>query len=234
MIAISGDILILDAITCGDGVALIVRALESDRITWGFACRETRAAWEYVLLSVTGSPRAIVSDHQKGLRGAVRARFPGVAHQRCLAHVIQQSLLWITQQPKTDAGRLLRLIARDLGTVLTAQDAAVWVTQLEEWMRTYRTFLAERSVSPLGHSWYTHRYLRKAVTLLRGSVPEVFTFTRIPGVPRTSKHVEGGINARLKELLRRHRGLSSSQQQALVAFALSGWNAGRKTTRNDT
>src|SRR3989344_4540512 len=53
----------------------------------------------------------------------------------------------------------------------------------------FKPFLSEKTEGPNGRWWYTHRYLRKAVSLVRGCTDEAFTFLIAPSVPKTSNHV---------------------------------------------
>jgi hypothetical protein len=218
------DVLVLDAISCGDGVAFIIRAIDRPRVTWGFASRENAEAWFVALQKVRGTPRVVVSDHQKGLRLAGSLVFPDVLHQRCQAHVIRQALAWITKYPKTLAGRTLRVLALRLTKINREDEARMWTATLDRWYAHFKPFLFEKTEGLNGRWWYTHRYLRKATSLLLGCVPGVFTFTIAPQTPKTSNHVEGGLNSPLKEHLHRHRGLSNERQKALVAFFFDDWN----------
>lgn len=228
------DVLVLDAISCGTGVAFILRTVNRPQATWGFGARENAEGWFKALQFVTGEPRAIVSDHQKGLRLAVKLAFPDALHQRCQAHILRQALTWITRRPKTLAGKTLRVLALRLSSVETENDARQWSATLLRWHAVFKPLLSEKSAGPNGRTWFTHRYLRSAATLLRGSVPEAFTFTIASLIPKTSNHVEGGLNPQLKEHLRRHRGLPTERQRALVAFFLAGWNREKSCTRNIT
>lgn len=228
------DVLVLDAISCCDGAAFILRTIDRPATTWGFGPCENAESWFDALLKVNGEPRAIVSDHQKGLRLAVRLRFPDALHQRCQAHIVRQALIWITRRPKTLAGRTLRALVLRLSRVETAPDAEQWIATLDRWHEEFRPFLSEKTRGPNGHWWYTHKYLRWATGLLIGAVPEAFTFTVASNVPKTSNHVEGGLNAQLKERLERHRGLPDERQRALVALFLEDWNRRKSCTRNIT
>lgn len=179
---------------------------------------------------VEGVPRAIVSDHQKGLRSAVSFVFPGVLHQRCQAHIIRQALTWTTKRPKTLAGKTLRALVLRLSSIEREDDALLWTATLHRWHEHFKPFLAEKTEGPNGRRPFTHRYLRRAAALMLGCVPEAFTFLIAPSVPKTSNHVEGGINSPLKEHLKRHRGLPPERQRALVAFFLDDWNRERSAT----
>lgn len=228
------DVLVIDAISCGNGVAFIMRVLDHVHVTWGFAKKEDAEGWFAALQLVEGIPRAIVSDHQKGLRSAASFVFPDVLHQRCQAHIIRQALLWITKYPRSLAGRTLRVLVLRLSRITREDDALMWAATLDRWYKHFKPFLDENTEGPDGRKQPKHRYLRRATALMRGCVPEAFTFLVAPSVPKTSNHVEGGMNADLKEHLHRHRGLPSKRQRALVALFLADWNRKKLCTRNIT
>jgi len=47
----------------------------------------------------------------------------------------------------------------------------------------------------------------------------MYCHTYLPSsTTRTTNHIEGGINSRLKELVHRHRGLGDEQKQVFVAW----------------
>lgn len=68
---------------------------------------------------------------------------------------------------------------------------------------------------------------------IRNALPHLFTFIDYPHVPRTTNHVEGGVNSRLKELVHRHRGLPQDRKQMLVAEHLGRMKT-KKPPRNVT
>ena len=233
LLDVQDDILVIDALSCGDGVAFVLRTVERPQATWEFGPRENAEGWYRALGNARGEPRAVVSDHQKGLRTAVKLRFPDTLHQRCQAHIVRQALIWITKRPKTPAGRTLRVLARRLSSVATQHEARQWSDTLDRWRMEFGPFLAEKTQGP-SRWWYTHKYLRRAAALLLGAIPEAFTFTIAPHVPKTTNHVEGGLNAQIKERLGRHRGLPPERQRALVAFFLADWNRRKSSKRNIT
>ncbi|MHB8914121.1 MAG: transposase [Minisyncoccota bacterium] len=228
------DILVIDAISCGNGVAFIMRALDHAQATWGFAKKEDAEGWFVALQLVEGIPCALVSDHQKGLRSAASFVFPDVPHQRCQAHIIRQALIWITKYPRSLAGRTLRVLVLRLSRIEREDDALMWIATLNRWYKYFKPFLDEKTEGPDGRKQHKHRYLRRATALMLGCAPEAFTFLVAPSVPKTSNHVEGGMNADLKEHLHRHRGLPSERQRALVALFLNDWNRRNSCTRNIT
>ncbi|MBU0625588.1 hypothetical protein KKF05_04560 [Patescibacteria group bacterium] len=137
-------------------------------------------------------------------------------------------MVWLTQNPQTAAGRELRAIVSALLLVCTAAQRDAWLKSLRSWETRHSDFLKERTHGE-SRWWYTHRRLRAVRSLLKNAAPDLFRYVDNPAVPRTSNHVEGGLNSRIKELLRSHRGLSKNQRLALVCWYL---DSRRKSTRN--
>jgi hypothetical protein len=218
-----GNILILDGTTVIRRQSVVLIARTPDVVaSWRFAQRECFADWVALLTTVAGTPFVVVMDGQKGLEKAVEQRWPGVKVQRCIIHVHRQAMAWLTHHPKTAAGVELRRIVTRLLAVGTRSEAWRWQRDLERWCRRHDSFLREQTPHPSEsrRRWYTHRKLRAVRSLLQNSVPRLFTFRDVPGCPRTSNHLEGGINARLKDLGRCHRGISANKKHALVAWYL--------------
>lgn len=178
------------------------------------------------------APMVVIGDGQKGLLTAIRTVWPSVLVQRCLIHVDRQARVWLTRNPKTQAGRDLLDILNGLLRIRTRRQKRRWIRSFRRWCRIHGTFLKERTPHPiLPHRWwYTHRKLRAVRSLLRNAIPDLFVFVSHPEVPRTSNHVEGGINSRIKELYRSHRGLSLEKKTTLTAWYLAK-RQGQKPTR---
>lgn len=222
--SLEGQSLIVDAVSLEPRCLMALIGRTRRRVVqWTFAERESFESWSY-FYSRLPAPSAMVCDGRKGLLLASRARWTNVKIQRCLIHIVRQANLWITQRPKTLAGQDLRILVRGILSIRTRRQKRRWIRQWRHWHRKYRKFLNERSYGDSIHGkrswWYTHRKLRAVRSLIRNSLPDLFTFVGHPEIPRTSNHVEGGINSRLKELLHRHRGLSLERKQVLTAHFL--------------
>ena len=217
-------------------VALICRTLTA-RLSWCFAMRESWLSW-MTFLQTLPAPDVAVIDGQKGLLAAIPSLWPQTKIQRCLVHIERLARAKLTRQPKTSAGKGLLSLVQGLFTVRTKRQRRRWLRAYRRWERQHATFLKERSYGEPSAGkkrrwWYTHRNIRAARSLIRNALPHLFTFVRYPQVPRTTNHVEGGINSRLKELVHRHRGLSPDRKQALVATFLTQRNT-KKPPRNVT
>lgn len=226
----SDRILIFDGVYLSGRVNAVLIARAPDRVrSWRFTERENYVSWLDFLSGLT-PPLFVVADGQKGLTGAIERCFPAVLFQRCLAHIERYARIKLSGHPKTPAGRELWTIIRTLWQVRTRRQKRRWIRTYQKWERRYKLFLKQRSASPTGRGWwYTHRKVRAVRTHLRNAWPHLFVFVRHPEVPRTTNHVEGGINSRLKELIHRHRGLSADRKRVLAAHFLAR-RIGEKTT----
>ena len=231
--------LVLDAtsIQPRQKVVLVAQDVRRFTVSWAFAERECHASWKALLTTLEKqgiTPRFVVCDAHAGLLKALREVWPQTFIQRCLIHVVRQARLWLTQHPKTPAGRRLRILVNALTHVRTEAQKARWLRVYQHWLRHYDAFLKQRTLNPQGPRrwWYTHRRLRAVRSLLTNSLPDLFHFVRQPEIPRTTNHVEGGINSRIKDLFRRHRGLSLHRKTTLTALYLSSRQSPQKPTRN--
>ena len=229
-------VLILDATSVVKRKLMLLIAGDGDGhvpVSWVDAPRECYDSWVVFLTGLSWAavtPAYIVCDGQRGLLKAIRHVYPQAKIQRCLIHIIRQASAWLTQCPRTQAGRELLALVKRLSHIQTKRQKRRWVRLFHCWDRRHNTFLKDRSYGPRGHWWYTHRRLRGTRSLLKNALPDLFRFVTDPTIPKTSNHVEGGLNARLKELFRCHRGLSPQRKLALAAWYLA-LRQGQKPTR---
>jgi len=192
--------------------------------------RECLNSWLLFLSILDIKPTVVVCDGQRGLLKAIHSTWPKIMVQRCLIHIVRQASAWLTQHPKTKAGKHLLLLVKELRHIRTRRQKRRWIRKYRKWDKKYTTFLKEKSYSWQGRWWYTHRRLRGTRSLIENAIPDLFRFVSDPTVPRTSNHVEGGINSRLKELFRSHRGFTKTKKLALASWYLA-LRQGQKPTR---
>ncbi len=233
----SARVLVLDATSIVPRQRLLLIAGDNDRrqpVSWMSTVRECHEAWFRFLMDLMWTdvePSVVVCDGQRGLLKAIHEVWPKAKIQRCLVHVIRQASNWLTQNPKTRAAQDLLVLVRQLSRIRTKRQKRRWIRSFRYWDRRHERFLKERTTAASGHWWYTHRVLRGTRSLLRNAIPDLFRFVDDPSIPRTSNHVEGGLNARLKELFRCHRGFNPTKKLALASWYLA-LRQGQKPTRN--
>lgn len=229
-------VLVLDATSIMKRKCMLLIAGDNDRlqpVSWFPAMRESHESWSTFLSKLAWGmvpPSVVVCDGQRGLLKAIHQVWPQAHIQRCLVHVMRQSCVWLTQQPKTIAGRELLILVKHLSSIRTRRQKRRWIRAFKYWQRKHEHFLKERTYGVHRRWWYTHRKLRGTRTLISNAIPDLFRFVTDPTVPRTSNHVEGGLNARLKELFRCHRGFSVTKKLALASWYLA-LRQGQKPTR---
>ncbi len=213
---------------------LLARGIGQRPISWQWTNQESFVSWfEFFLrLKEEGcDPRYIVCDAQRGLLKALRIIWPEALVQRCIIHVIRLARLWLTRRPKTQAGCELLELVYALSSIQSLRQKRRWIRAFHKWEERQESFLKERTYSVSGRWWYTHRKLRGVRSLLRHAIPELFRYLKDRSVPATSNHVEGGLNSRIKELIRCHRGTSRTRQQHFISVYLNSRQR-EKPTRN--
>jgi hypothetical protein len=124
----------------------------------------------------------------------------------------------LTKNPKTKAGEELRNIIRLLSQIDTLEQKENWIKTFRDWGIKYREFLSEKKQSPYtNRKWYVHRKIRGIRSMILNSLPFLFSFIDNTFIPKTSNAVEGGINSPLKDLIRKHRGLTGKKKMVLTA-----------------
>ena len=181
-----------------------------------YLCRyEHSGAWK-ALMSRIAEPVMVVSDGGSVINKALRKTWPRAKHQRCLFHVFSQIKRYTTTRPKTLAGIELYALAKDLLKLGTKEEAEKWTERFVEWMSKYNRFLSQMSRDENGSWRYTHERLLKAQRSIVRLIKENSMFTyldkqlsqEIDELPSTNNRIEGGVNSRIRALLRDHRGLS--------------------------
>lgn len=211
-------------------------------IDWQWCDREKTIAWKQLLNRIP-APTVVVCDGGGGLAVAIEESWPDTWVQRCLVHVQRNVRTYLTSNPRTEAGKALWGLAKRLTKITTLDEAAEWMVLLNDWHdlyrhlvreRTYRTQLTMAGIGgvfpdwarPGQRWWYTHERLRKAYRLLAKLVQRGHLFTYLDpanqglGIASTTNQIEGGINAQLRDMLRRHRGMTPEHQRRAVEWWL--------------
>lgn len=203
---------------------------------WQWCDQEKTAAWS-ALLERFPAPTVVITDGGSGLASAVRRCWTETKVQRCLVHVQRNVRTYLTNRPRTEAGRALLRISKALTKITTPVQAAAWTASLAGWhsrygdltkQRTYRSSItsAPAWVKPGQTWWYTQQRLRNAYRLLEKLVKNGALFTYLQaehrdlGIEPTTNRLEGGINTHIRYLLRHHRGMSEAHMKRAIEWFL--------------
>ncbi len=205
----------VDGIYLARNVVVLIAYSDKTVINWYVARSENSRAWS-ALMTPIPPPEIVVTDGATGFEKARKKTWPSTRTQRCTFHAFGQVKRQTTTRPKTQAGVDLYGLAKDLLNIQTQDQAHAWIQAFTDWCTTWENFLAEKTVNPdTGNKEWTHKRLVTArnslTTLLRQGTLFTYTdptLTTAGPIPRTNNPIEGGVNSQLRELLRRHRGLT--------------------------
>ena len=210
----SRNVLFLDGIYLGRKACVLICCDESHVLGW-YLCRYEHAGAWMALMRRIAEPRMVVSDGGTGFAKALKKVWPKAKHQRCIFHVFCQIKRYTTSKPNTIAGIELYSLARDLLKLNTKQEVSEWVDRFIDWVKKYQNFLNEMTIDERGNKRPTHERLLKAERSLLRLINDNTMFTYLDAdltedfnAPSTNNRIEGGVNSRLREMLRNHRGLS--------------------------
>lgn len=219
------DYIIMDATWLENGVAVAIILTPDGVRTWRFGKREGLPLWQATLEEIP-RPRAIVCDGQKGMLEAIRRVYgEDIPIQRCQFHIMQNMRQNIPAGNRHPAVTELRKLSYKIKYVKTDKDKASFAKSYYELYERYKDYInAENLSKPRSHAAYPV-YVNKRLNVAYGTIrtvledDQLFTCINHPELclPNTTNMVEGGINARLQELLRSHRGLSLRGQMHLTS-----------------
>ena len=209
------DVLYVDGIYLGRKACVLICCDDEYVLGW-YLCRYEHSRAYIALLSRIAEPLVVVSDGGTGFRKAVKKAWPHAQIQRCVFHVFCQVRRYTTNKPNTAAGIELYTLAKDLLHVESRAEADRWIDSFIGWMGKYNKFLSQMTYDENGNSRPTHERLIKAQHSIVRLLNEGTLFTyldeklgpEIGAIPSTNNQIEGGINSRLRAMLREHRGLS--------------------------
>lgn len=209
------DVLYVDGIYLSKRACVLICCDEKHVLGWYLCRQEHSGAWS-ALMKRIAAPKIVVSDGGTGFAKALKRTWPRTKHQRCVFHVFSQVRRYTTENPKTAAGYELLVLAKDLLKVKDKTQMERWIDRFIAWMKKYNHFLSQMTYDEHGNGRPTHERLLKAQHSLMRLIKEGTMFTyldeslreKIGQIPSTNNRLEGGINSRLRAMLREHRGLS--------------------------
>lgn len=205
------DVIFLDGIWLKRDAVVLIASSKDRILAWHLAQSECAEAWAALMMRIP-APTMLVSDGARGLAKAASIIWPSTRIQRCVFHAASQVRRYTTLNPKLKCGRELLGIANKLTKVKDADSAAAWLIGYNDWCMKWERFLQEFTIKD-GKRVYTHERLRKARGSLNKLVRngQLFTFVELTeelgGVWDSTNNVIESKNARIREMLRTHRGL---------------------------
>ncbi len=226
------DQLFLDATFLASG-CLLIASTRTHIINWCWARTENSAAYRELITTIP-APLMAVIDGGQGALSAITTLWPTTTIQRCLVHAQRAARRHTTSRPRTEAGRAIYRLALNLTKVTTLEQAADWAIQLHNYGSVYNRWLNEKTIihDPVTRQHtqvFTHQRVRAAYNSLLSLYRRKLLFNYLAppagaidpdGFASTTNTLEGGFNAPIKELARRHRGLSLPHQRTVIDWWL--------------
>ncbi len=164
---------------------------------------------------------SVTCDGAASIIKAVRKCAPEAIIQRCTVHVQRECLIWLTRNPKSEAGRELRRIVCRLGAITDRQQWGEWVVSLVRWEERHRQYLNQKTMpdDDPRRGWFTHKMVRKSFVHIRRALPNLFHYLDNPDIPKSTNTLESFFG-HLKTNLRQHRGLSKEHFKNYIKWYL--------------
>jgi hypothetical protein len=157
-------------------------------------------------------PVAITIDGNTSVIRAIKTVWPDIMIQRCRTHIQRQGLSWLRRYPKLEASKDLRGILLALTNVKDERGRTVFIKDFCRWEKRYGGF-----VLSLPSSDKVYGDLQRTRSLILYALPSMFHYLDDQCIAATTNKLEGYFS-RLKEIYRKHRGLSKKHRQNYFAW----------------
>ena len=213
------DVIFVDGIHLDRGAVVLIAQTPDHVLGWYAARSENSRAWE-ALMSRIAPPALVVTDGGSGFAKACKRIWPTTRVQRCTFHTYCRIRQATTTRPKLEASQGLYALGQQLLHVEDPEDAQEWIGAYQGWCTRWKDFLEEKTRRPDGGWEYTHDRLVRARNSLNKLIRQGLLFTYLDPtwdhpMPATTNQIES-TNARLRQMLRDHRGIRLTRRMKAV------------------
>ena len=160
-------------------------------------------------------PAAITIDGNPSVIRALKTVWPDIMIQRCITHIQRQGLSWLRRYPKLEASKDLREILLTITYVKDERDREAFIKAFDNWEKRH-----SRSVLALPSKDKVYGDLQRTRSLILHALPYMFHYLDDQCIAATTNKLEGYFS-RLKEIYRKHRGLSKKHRQNYFAWYIN-------------
>lgn len=172
------------------------------------------------LLSLGVQIESITCDGHKSVLKAIRSADRTILVQRCTVHVQRMCKIWLTLNPKSEAGFELLAIVNKLHRIETRNQWGYWVVELISWSEKHKDFIAEKSFNQdTGRYWHKHKMVRRSFVVIKRALPDMFHYLDNPKIPKSTNGLESFFG-HLKGHLAIHRGLTEKHFKGYIQWYL--------------
>ena len=188
---------------------IVIDNLNNQAIADKYCIRENYATAHNIFKELSDkqvNPIAITTDGNTSIILAIEKVWPDIIIQRCLVHIQRQGLSWLRKYPKSQAAGDLRLLLLTVTNIKDHKQKQTFISNFNNWEKRYGKF-----VLSLPSSNKVYSDLQRTKSLIIHALPNMFHYLEDSNIAPTTNKIEGYFS-RLKELYRRHRGLSKNKR----------------------
>ena len=172
------------------------------------------------LLALNVHIESITCDGHRAILKAINKICKDVKLQRCIIHIQRMCRIWLSTNPKSEAGIELSKIISKVHSIENENQKQLWIKELIDWYGLYEDFVNEKSFSKeTGRYWYTHKMVRRSFIVTSKALPNMFHYLENPMIPKSTNGLESFFG-HLKDNLRIHRGLSKQHKKNFIKWYL--------------
>ena len=172
------------------------------------------------LLDLGVQIESVTSDGHRSILKAVKEALPDALQQRCLVHIQRDCKIWLTKNPKSDAGSNLKQITSRLHKIESHFQLSFWLLELHNWHVEYQDYINQKSYNhQTNRYWYTHKMVRRSFMTIKRALPNMFHYLDNPKIPKSSNSIESFFG-HMKGHLNIHRGLSYKHRKQYIKWYL--------------
>lgn len=157
-------------------------------------------------------PISITIDGNTSVIRALKAVWPDITIQRCLAHIQRQGLSWLRRYPQLEASKKLRKIYLNIFGIENHFQQRDFLKTILEWENSFG-----KSVQSLPSSHKVYGDLQRARSLLLNAWPDMFHYLDDQNIPPTTNRIEGYFST-VKGRYKQHRGLSKVNRKKYLSW----------------
>jgi len=176
-------------------------------IYWDIISKENYGSVKEILIKLKEFGLSPVSFATDGLLSTIKAIqniYPNIIIQRCMTHIIRQSLSWLRTYPKSDIGKELKTIVKTIGKIKSKEEQELFIDRYFKWFNANREFIDNHNKAVIAD-----KDLKRTTSLLNNAISNMFHYINNPDIPYTTNALEGFFK-HLKGKYRMHNGLSKT------------------------
>ncbi len=207
-------------------LAVIIDAVTRKLLAYWYIDREHYISVMPMFKKLQGKgliPVSATMDGHPQIIKAMQEVWPEVKIQRCLYHIKHQGTMWLRLYPKTGAGKSLKKLIGTLTIIFTSKDRDYFVDSYSKWLvgnQGYIKNLPKDSVA--------NKDLKRAMSLIRNALPNMFHYIEDRNIPSTTNMLEG-LFSHIKHHCMRHRGLSLENRESYLLWFCYFWSQNSNT-----